>query len=211
MKIFIIIHYKYCPNFLRFKLLLEWQEINYESYIVNDISGLHKIVNQFINNPIEKNYILNIFNGSLILYDSNIIESTSHLFLKILSIKNIPLSDDFISIIGKETWIDNNFLYNFFWLSVGNNITNIFKKSSLMSEKNQVGNNILLEKLLFLENLFTNQPWILGFNFYFSDFSLFIIIKYIFDKNPNITKNYPNLYDWFLRMKSKKDWISFLK
>lgn len=211
MEKFIVINYKYCPNFLRFKLILEWQEMNYESYNIENLSNLHSIVNQLIPNIAIREYIINIFNGSIILFNNDIIENTNHLLLKIFQIKKINLNNDLINILGKEVWIDSHFLYNFFWLSIGNNITNIFKKPALISEKNQVGNHLLIEKLTLLNQWFFNQPWILGHQFSLCDFSLFIIIKIIVEKNHNIMINYVNLYQWYLRMDGKKEWISFLK
>ena len=207
---FFIINYKYCPNFTRFKLILDFYEIHYENYEVNDYDSLKNTVNSLFDNN-QREYVLNNFYSSIILYKNFIIDNTVSLINQILLLKNNLLDGNLIAILNQETWINNHILSEFYWLSVGNNLVDIFRKPFLTSERNQVGNNILIQKFQLLNNFFYNNGWFTGVKIGLPDFSLLILIKTIVQKNSNIMMNYPHLQNWYLRMNNRQDWLFFLK
>ena len=204
----IILYYKHCPNFLRYQLLLDWHGINYMGYEINTKNQLDELLNSLFIDDL-KIYINEIFIGSLIIIDNNIIENTSGLMAWIVNFKKLKLHK-YMDIIHKESWIDSNLLHRGYNLTLGNNIINIFKKISWISERQHIGNSLLMETFQNLNLWFKNNPWILGNDFSYSDFSAFIIIKNIVDRNNNILMNLNNLSHWYYRINSKKDWINIL-
>jgi hypothetical protein len=207
---FFIINYKYCPNFTRFKLILDFYAMEYENHEVNDGESLTNTINSLFSGP-QQNHLLNNFYSSLILYKNKIIDDTVSLIHEILLLKNIPLSSSLVDTLQQETWINNHILYEFYWLSVGNNILDIFRKPLLTSERNQVGNNILLQKFQLLNNFFSYNPWFSGEKIGWGDFSLFILLQGVVQKNSNIMINYNHVFQWYSRMNQRKDWLFFLK
>lgn len=207
---FFIINYKYCPNFTRFKLILDFYEIPYENHEVNDYESLKNTVYSLFDGP-QRNQVINNFYSSIVLYKTWLMDNTVSLILQILWWKKIPLDLKLTEILNHETWINNHMVSEFYWLSVGNNIVDIFRKPFLTSERNQVGNNILIQKFQLLNGLFQDNPWFSGMKIGLADFSLLILIKTIVQKNSNIMINYPHLQNWYLRMNNRQDWLFFLK
>lgn len=210
MEKFFIIYHKSCPNFSRFKLILDVYALEYSLQEVVDGNGLKLIINSLFQNY-QGDFIINSFYGSVILYKNQVIYDTTSLLNQVFSVKKIHISHRLIEVLEKESWLNIHFMGEFYWLSVGNLMVDLFRKPFLTSERNQVGNNILIQKLHLLNNFFQYKPWLLGDKISLSDFSLLIIFKGIVQKNPNLMMGYTNLHNWFLRMNSKEDWLFFLK
>jgi hypothetical protein len=209
MEKFLIIAYKYCPHLPKFQLILDLYELPYEFIEIHDLSGLKNILSKLFDNYL-KNFLTLEFKGSIIIYNNQFIYNASSLLIKIHLVKKIKINEKFYNITNKEQWIDNH-INEFYWLSVGNNIVDLFKKSFFNSERHQIGNKLLMDKLGVFNEWFQYNQWALGIKFSISDFSLFFFIRGIVEKNNNILNNFYHLHQWYLRMIVKKNPLFFLK
>lgn len=209
MEKFIIIGYKYCPQWTNFKLIGDFYDIDYEIIEIHNGEGLKDMIQKLFNNYL-KDFLLLEFKGAVIIHKNEFIYDNAGFLMEIFFLKKIKINKKLLSIVRKEQWIHNH-MEEFYWLSVGNNIIDLFKKSVLTSEKNQVGNKILMDKFHMFNEWFHHNPWILGQDFSFCDFSLLNFIKGIVEKNNNILNNYYHFHQWYLRMIVKKDPLFFLK